>query len=131
MKGTLSQQYSGVTQSETSLQLLGIETEAYVDSGHKTTYVFAYVSRAELKRIYTERALTLREKIRHLLAAAKAAENAAKIDIAVEKYLSTYPLYEALEEAGDHSAGGATLRKSQRGCLRGIGESHKKTFRRT
>ena len=28
----------------------------------------------------------------------KKAENAAKIDIAVEKYLSTYPLYEALKE---------------------------------
>ena len=99
MKGALSQQYSGVTQSETALQLLGLETEAYVDSGRKTTYVFAYVSRAELKRIYTERASTLREKIRRILVDAEEAENGRKIDIAVEKYLSTYPLYEALEEA--------------------------------
>ena len=97
IKGTLSQQYSGVTQSETALQLLGLETEQYVDSGRNpTTYVLAYVSRAELKRIYTARTLALREEIRRILADA---ENASKIDIAVEKYLSTYPLYEALREA--------------------------------
>lgn len=100
MKGALSQQYSGVTQSETALKLLGIETEAYVDSGRNpTTYVLAYVSRAELKRIYTARASTLREEIRRILADAEDAKNASKIDIAVEKYLSTYPLYEALKEA--------------------------------
>ena len=100
MKGTLSQQYSGVTQSETALKLLGLETEQYVDSGRNpTTYVLAYVSRAELKRIYTARASALRGEIRQVLAGAEAAENAAKIDIAVEKYLSTYPLYEALKEA--------------------------------
>ena len=100
MKGTLSQQYSGVTQSETALKLLGIETEAYVDSGRSpTTYVLAYVSRAELKRIYTKQVSELREAIRRILADAEAAENASKIDIAVEKYLSTYPIYEALKEA--------------------------------
>ena len=100
MKGTLSQQYSGVTQSETALKLLGLETEAYADAGNNpTTYVLAYVSRAELKRIYTARASTLREEIRRVLADAEEAEDAAKIDIAVEKYLSTYPLYEALKEA--------------------------------
>ena len=100
MKGTLSQQYSGVTQSETALKLLGLETEQYVDSGRNpTTYVLAYVNRAELKRIYTERASTLREGIRRILADAAEAENASKIDIAVEKYLSTYPLYDALKEA--------------------------------
>ena len=99
MKGTLSQEYSGVTQSETALQLLGLETEQYVDSGRNpTTYVLAYVSRVELKRIYTARASTLREEIRRILADAEKAGNAAKIDIAVEKYLSTYPLYEALTE---------------------------------
>ena len=100
MKGALSQQYSGVTQSETALQLLGLETEAYVDSGRNpTTYVLAYVRRAELKRIYTKQVSDLREAIRRILADAEAAENASKIDIAVERYLSTYPLYEALKEA--------------------------------
>ena len=99
-KGTLSQQYSGVTQSETALKLLGLETEQYVESGRNpNTYVLAYVSRAELKRIYTARASTLREEIRRILADAEKAENASKIDLAVEKYLSTYPLYDALNEA--------------------------------
>ena len=99
-KGIVSQQYSGVTLSETALQLLGLETEVYVDSGRNpTTYVLAYVSRAELKRIYTARASALREEIRRILVDAEEAENASKIDIAVEKYLSTYPLYDALKEA--------------------------------
>ena len=100
MKGTLSQEYSGVTQSETALQLLGLETEQYVDSGRNpTTYVLAYIRRAELKRIYTRQASELREEIRQILIDAEEATNALKIDIAVEKYLSTYPLYEALKEA--------------------------------
>ena len=100
MRGALSQQYSGFTQSETALKLLGLETEAYVDSGRNpTTYVLAYVRRAELKRIYTKQVSDLREEIRRILADAQAAEKASKIDIAVEKYLSTYPLYEALKEA--------------------------------
>ncbi len=100
IKGTLSQQYSGITESETALKLLGLETEAYVDSGRNpTTYVLAYVNRAELKRIYAARASTLREEIRRILTDAEGAENASKIDIAVEKYLSTYPLYDALKEA--------------------------------
>ena len=100
MKGTLSQQYSGVTQSVTALKLLGLETEAYVDSGRNpTTYVLAYVRRAELKHIYTTQASELREEIKRILADAQAAEKASKIDIAVEKYLSTYPLYEELKEA--------------------------------
>ena len=99
IKGAVSQQYSGVTQSETTLQLLGLETEVYVDSDRNpTTYVLAYVSRAELKRIYTARASALRAEIRQILVGAEAAENSSKIDIAVEKYLSTYPLYEALKE---------------------------------
>ena len=100
IKGTLSQQYSGVTQSETALKLLGLETEAYVDSGRNpTTYVLAYVRRADLKRIYTRQVSELREEIRRILADAEEATNASKIDIAVEKYLNTYPLYEALKEA--------------------------------
>ena len=99
IKGTLSQQYSGVTQSETALKLLGLETEAYVDSGRNpTTYVLAYVRRADLKRIYTRQVSELREEIRRILADAEAAENASKIEIATEKYLSLYPLYEALKE---------------------------------
>ena len=98
--GTLSQQYSGVTESTTALKLLGIETETYVDAERNpTTYVLAYVGRSELKRIYAARASTLREEIRRILADAEKAENASKIDVALEKYLSTYPLYEALKEA--------------------------------
>ncbi len=100
MEGMLSQQYSGVTQSETALKLLGLETEAYIDSGRNpTTYVLAYVRRAKLKHIYTKQVSELHEEIRRILADAEAAEKASKIDIAVEKYLSTYPLYEALKEA--------------------------------
>ena len=100
MKGTVSQQYSGVTQSETALKLLGLETEVYVDSERNpTTYVLAYVHRAELERIYTARASTFRREIRRILADAEKAENASKINLAVEKYLSTYPLYDALKEA--------------------------------
>ena len=99
-KGVVSQEYSGITQSATTLQLQGLEVELYVEPNrsHPATYALAYVSRTELKRIYTERASKLREELRRILADAHTAEKEKKIAQAIEKYLSTYPLYEVLKE---------------------------------
>ena len=100
-KGIVSQEYSGITQSATTLQLQGLEVALYVepDRSRPATYALAYVSRTELKRIYTQRASELRQQIRRILTDAQSAEKAKKITQAVEKYLSTYPLYEVLKEA--------------------------------
>ena len=93
----VSEHFSATTQSSTALQLMGLSLEHY--DGQHATYVLAWISRAELKRLYTQRAVQLRAEIRRILADAHAAENEDKISLAVEKYLSTAPLYEALKEA--------------------------------
>lgn len=93
----VSEHFSATTQSSTALQLMGLSLEHY--DGQNATYVLAWISRAELKRLYTQRAVQLRAEIRRILADARAAENEDKISLAVEKYLSTAPLYEALKEA--------------------------------
>ncbi len=93
----VSEHFSATTQSSTALQLMGLSLEHYADQ--HATYVLAWISRAELKRLYTQRAVEFREKIRRIIADAHAAENDEKPSLAVEKYLSTAPLYEALKEA--------------------------------
>ena len=100
-QGRVSQEYSGITQSATALQLQGLAVALHVepDRSHPATYALAYVRHTELKRIYTKRALAVKEQLRRILADARAAEKANKITQAIEKYLSTYPLYEALKAA--------------------------------
>ena len=100
-KGVISEAYSGITQSATVLQLQGVEMESYVEPNpsRPATYALAYVGRAELKRIYTQRASELRGQLQRILADAHTAEKANKITQAIKKYLSTYPLYAALKEA--------------------------------
>lgn len=93
----VSEHFSATTQSSTALQLMGLSLEHY--DGQHAAYVLAWISRAELKRLYTQRAVQRRAEIRRILADAHAAENEDKISLAVEKYLSTAPLYETLKEA--------------------------------
>ena len=99
-KALFPKNIAGSSKVPTTLQLQGLEVELYVEPNrsHPATYALAYVSRTELKRIYTERASKLRDELRRILADAHTAEKEKKITQAIEKYLSTYPLYEVLKE---------------------------------
>ena len=63
------------------------------------TYALLYIERDKLKQHYAEHVSELSKEINHLLQSAKFAEEAFEIEVAVRKYLQTYPLYEALKEA--------------------------------
>ena len=63
------------------------------------TYALFYIERDKLKQHYAEHVSELSKEINHLLQSAKFAEEAFEIEVAVRKYLQTYPLYEALKEA--------------------------------
>ena len=63
------------------------------------TYALVYIERDKLKRHYAEHVSELAKDINRLIDSAKFAEGAYEIDVAVKKYLQTYPLYEALKEA--------------------------------
>ena len=96
-----SQYASSITQSSTVIQLMGLQTEVYVDDNRKNpaTYVLAYISRTKLVSIYTEKSSKLRADIKRIIAAAQEDEKNSKTEEAVTKYLSLYPLYEELKEA--------------------------------
>jgi len=95
------QYVSSVTQSSTSIQLMGIQIEQYIDGEkiNSTTYVLAYVSRVEINRIYDQKRAELRNQISKIIAAAQLDECNSRTAEAVTKYLSLYPLYEELKEA--------------------------------
>ena len=63
------------------------------------TYALVYITRAELREIYTNRASDLRRRIKYRLEIAAAAERDLDIEGAVKTYLQTYTLYEELKEA--------------------------------
>ena len=94
--------YSTVLESSEAMALSGLNNRNLtVDEARpeRDTYALVYVNREELKAIYAERELDLQRKIRRILNKAQAAEKNLDISGAVQKYLSTYPLYEALKEA--------------------------------
>lgn len=96
-----SQYASSITQSSTVIQLMGLQTEVYVDDNRRNpaTYVLAYISRTKLVSIYKEKSSKLRDEIKRIIAAALEDEKNSKTEEAVTKYLSLYPLYEELKEA--------------------------------
>lgn len=96
-----SQYTSSITQSSTVIQLIGLQTEVYVDDNRKnpTTYVLAYISRAKLISRYKEKSLELRDEIKRIIAAAQKDERSSNTEEAVAKYLSLYPLHEELKKA--------------------------------
>lgn len=92
-----SQYFSSVTQSSTSLNLSGVKTELFKKGNQ--IYALAYVSRDEIKRMYTQKKTDLKTRIQSILAEATADETAGKIDEAAAKYLSLFPLIDELKEA--------------------------------
>ena len=78
--------------SEQNLSVNAARTDQY-------TYALVYIRRDDLKRLYAEQAQKLHQEINHTLANAQNAENARDIKRAVNIYIQTYPLYEALKEA--------------------------------
>ncbi len=96
-----SEYVSSITQSSTSIQLMGLQTEQYVDGDpiNPTTYALAYVSLAELNRIYEKKKSELRNQIGRIIADAQSDEQNSRTAEAATKYLSLYPLYEELKEA--------------------------------
>lgn len=92
---------SSVTQSSTSLHIMGFKAESYMDreSSNPTTYVLVYVSRADLNRMYSKKRTGLCGKINRIIEDARSDERNSKPVDAATKYLSLYPLYEELAEA--------------------------------
>ncbi len=108
-----SEYFSSVTQSSTSLQIQGVKTETFKKD--KTLYALAYVSRADLTRIYQQKKNELQSQIKKTIEAAKQDESNKNIEDAAAKYLSLFPLYDELKETmcillvADSKASAATV----------------------
>ena len=90
------------SQGAPALQLGGLNEQNLSVNAARTdqhTYALVYIKRDDLKRLYAEQAQKLHQEINRTLADAQNAENARDIKRAVNTYLRTYPLYEALKEA--------------------------------
>jgi|GEM_PF-517412 len=97
-----SQELSSITQSTTSLQnIKGINIENYSegDQRNATVYAVAYVSRADLRRMYAQEKQNLIQQINTIIKDAQMYESKSETMDAVNKYLSLYPIYEKLKEA--------------------------------
>jgi hypothetical protein len=97
-----SQELSSITQSTTSLQdIKGINIDKFVDGDQKiaTVYAFAYVSRADMKKVYAQEKQSLIQQINLIIKDAQTYESKSETMDAVTKYLSLYPIYEKLKEA--------------------------------
>ncbi|MBD3182964.1 DUF4384 domain-containing protein [Candidatus Poribacteria bacterium] len=94
-----SQHLSSITQSSTALQIMGLDTETYAEDSPPTVYAVAYVSKADLGRIYARKKTDLIDEISRIISDAQKAERDSRSIDAATKYLSLYPLYQQLKEA--------------------------------
>lgn len=96
-----SQYLSSISQSYTSIQLMGLKVDLYPDDDKKApkVYAVAYASKADLRSIYTKKKDELINKIAKITSDALSDESSDKPLDAVKKYLSLMPLYEELKEA--------------------------------
>ena len=89
--------YGTVIQSSRRSKLKGLRE--YYPPTAPDTYFIVYIRRDELKQIYTDAAVDLRQEINHILHKAEVIEKAGDLSDAAKVYLSTHRLYEALKEA--------------------------------
>ncbi len=82
-----SQYASSITQSSTVIQLMGLQTEVYVNESRRNpaTYVLAYISRTKLVSIYKEKSSKHRAEIKRIITAAQEDEKNSKTEEAVTK----------------------------------------------
>ena len=87
------------TQSTSSMEIQGLETETFYDDDEEVAYAFAFVAKERLAKIYGERETKLRREIRQRTEAAKKYEGSGSKTKALDEYLACYPLFRQLEEA--------------------------------
>ena len=94
----LSQSFSSVTRSSTSLRLVGLKTEVYVEHSRQkeTTYSLAFARRAHLNRVYTQERKQIQDRIKGLVKLAE--NNHDKKELALKYYFQLLPLFEKFKE---------------------------------
>lgn len=91
--------YSSATQSTSSLDIQGLETETYYDDDEEVYHAFVFVRRDNLVSLYSSKVNSLKKEIDEKVQLAKTMEQQNKSTQALNEYLACYPLIRQLEEA--------------------------------
>ena len=87
----VSEYFSSVTQSNSTIEIIGLALEHYF--GKNACYTLATVSRDKLTRIYAKQASKLRDEIKSNVKIAQGFEDTGQPTEALNKYLACYPLF--------------------------------------
>lgn len=93
----ISSFFSAGVQASSSLEIAGINVDEYFDEDEQISYAFAHVLRDDIARLYTEKELSLEQKIRQHVKLAQSFEQTGPKTKALGEYLSCYPLFDELE----------------------------------
>ena len=95
----LVQQFSSVTYSTSSLQVMGLKSEVYLDDHrkHPTAYALTYIRRTDLVRLYQREKDRVQKEIGQLIRLAES--NLEQKELALQYYFQTLPLFEKLTES--------------------------------
>lgn len=95
----LVQQFSSVTHSTSSLQVMGLKSEVYLDDHrkHPTAYALTYIRRTDLVRLYQREKERVQKEIGQLIRLAES--NLEQKELALQYYFQTLPLFEKLTES--------------------------------
>ena len=95
----LVQQFSSVTHSTSSLQVMGLKSEVHLDDHrkHPTAYALTYIRRTDLIRLYQQEKERVQKEIGQLIRLAES--NLEQKELAFQYYSQTLPLFEKLTES--------------------------------
>ena len=95
----LVQQFSSVTYSTSSLQVMGLKSEVYLDDHrkHPTAYALTYIRRTDLVGLYQREKDRVQKEIGQLIRLAES--NLEQKELALQYYFQTLPLFEKLTES--------------------------------
>jgi hypothetical protein len=96
---SLLSSFGSFTQTSSSLELFGLESETYFDEETTSGYGFAWVKKDKMVEAYRERLNDHRSKIREFLAEGKHQSEQSNRSKALEAYLACYPYLQGVEEA--------------------------------
>ncbi len=95
---SLSQYFSTVTQSRTTLELEGLDSKTYLDDKAGLLYALVFARRDQLFDRYNRTAGLLRARLAVLLKSGRAAAAANDLANALTSYLQVLPLFRQIEE---------------------------------
>ena len=91
--------FSSVTQSVSTLEILGVDVHTFYDEDDEMAYALVTARRDRLAKVYGEKETAIRREIRgHLVSGRKLEESGTKTK-ALDEYLACYPVFRELEEA--------------------------------